>query len=65
VTTPGGSSVAQAIGLLYGSQLSKELISVNVDKTKEKEVPWVAEALISNANYQSKKFTLLLFINRK
>lgn len=65
VTTPGGSSVSQAIGLLYGSTVSKDLISVAIDKSGEAESPWTAEAMASNANHQSKKFILLLFINRK
>lgn len=65
VTTPGGSSVLQAIALLYGASLSRELIHVVVDKKQQKDSPWTAEVYASNTNYQSKRFTLLLFINRK
>ncbi|KAG8792592.1 DNA mismatch repair protein [Serendipita sp. 398] len=68
VTTPGGASVLQVIGLLYGSSLSKELLHVPIDKQKPIEKgssPWEADAYISNPNYQSKRFTLLLFINHR
>ncbi|PVG01895.1 DNA mismatch repair protein MutL [Serendipita vermifera] len=65
VSTPGGSTVHQAIGLLYGSSLSKDLVHVAIDKQKEKETPWTAEAYISNPNHQSKRFTFLLFINHR
>ncbi|KIM34509.1 hypothetical protein M408DRAFT_13970 [Serendipita vermifera MAFF 305830] len=65
VTTPGGSSVVQTVGLLYGNTLSKDLITVTVDKTKVTESLWRADALISNANHQSKKLVLLLFINNR
>lgn len=63
-STPGGSSTIQTISLLYGPSLSKELVHVIVDKQKERGSPWMAEAYASSANYQAKKFTLLLFINR-
>ncbi|KAG8832709.1 DNA mismatch repair protein [Serendipita sp. 399] len=68
VATPGNASVLQVIGLLYGNSLSKELIHVSLDKQKPVEKgssPWEAEAYLSNPNYQSKRFTFLLFINHR
>lgn len=37
---------------------------MSIDKKNAKETPWTAEAYVSNANHQSKRFTFLLFINR-
>lgn len=37
---------------------------MSIDKSGVKETPWKAEAYVSNASHQAKKFTFLLFINR-
>ncbi|KAI0674398.1 DNA binding protein [Trametes maxima] len=85
VSTPSSSTTVQAIRLLYGQTLAKELLQVSVsssDKNKsntanaedtedmsknedDEDGTWNAEAHFTNANYQSKKMTLLLFINHR
>ena len=75
VSTPGSSTVPQAISLLYGGAVSKELIHVTVSpsnagttgkgKGKHADEAWTAEAYASSVNFQSKRFTFLLFINRE
>ncbi|KAI0372035.1 DNA mismatch repair protein MutL [Pilatotrama ljubarskyi] len=83
VSTPSSSTSVQAIRLLYGQTLAKELLHVSVsssDKGKGKasatvddgsdegdtgDESWSAEAHFTNANYQAKKMTLLLFINHR
>lgn len=68
VSTPGSATVLQAIALLYGASLSKELVHVKLDDQKaiDKDSSiWSAEAFASNPNHQSKRFTFLLFINHR
>ncbi|KAI0826529.1 DNA mismatch repair protein MutL [Trametes gibbosa] len=79
VSTPSSSTTAQAIHLVYGQTLAKELLHVTVsDKPTGKDKPpadsedddqdeesWSAEAHFTNANYQAKKMTFLLFINHR
>ncbi|KAI0646384.1 DNA mismatch repair protein MutL [Trametes meyenii] len=85
VSTPSSSTTVQAIRLLYGQTLAKELLHVSAsssDKKKSKDADardtedvsededgeegtWNAEAHFTNANYQAKKMTLLLFINHR
>ncbi|OSD08103.1 DNA mismatch repair protein MutL [Trametes coccinea BRFM310] len=84
VSTPSSSTTLQAIRLLYGQTLAKELLQVSVsssakgkgrapsttgDISDEEDLDsnesWSAEVQFTNANYQAKKMTLLLFINHR
>lgn len=84
VSTPSSSTIEQAIRLLYGQTLAKELLHVSVspssrgkgkalaeqnhasdDEDVDVDDSWSAEAHFTNANYQAKKMTFLLFINRE
>jgi len=75
VSTPGSLTISQAISLLYGGAVSKELLHVTVTsnnagttrkgKGKQADEAWSAEAYASSVNYQSKRFTFLLLINRE
>ncbi|RDX54602.1 DNA binding protein [Lentinus brumalis] len=85
VSTPSSSTTGQAIRLLYGQTLAKELLHVTASSTDKKGAKtdeqldgedededmsedteaWSAEAHFTNANYQAKKMTLLLFINHR
>ncbi|KAJ7637128.1 histidine kinase-like ATPase [Roridomyces roridus] len=75
LTTPSSSEVKQAIRLLYGHSIAKDLLHATIeDKNKNKSrdeddaetrESWTAEAHYTNANYQSKKMVFLLFINHR
>ncbi|KAL6300791.1 DNA binding protein [Sparassis latifolia] len=81
VSTPSGSTTKQAIRLLYGQTIAKDLLDVTVSSSSaadaaeetsganDKEEPsggsWSAEAHFTNAHYQAKKTVLLLFINHR
>ncbi|OJT01730.1 DNA mismatch repair protein Mlh1 [Trametes pubescens] len=84
VSTPSSSTTEQAIRLLYGQTLAKELLHVTVipaskgkgkasaahqdasdDEDEDVDDSWSAEAHFTNANYQAKKMTFLLFINHR
>jgi DNA mismatch repair protein MLH1 len=78
LSTPS-STTKQAIRLLYGQGVAKDLLSTEVSalrKGKRKrdaddgrgsksddDGNWTAQAHFTNTNYHSKKFVLLLFIN--
>jgi len=77
LSTPSGFETVHAVRLLYGTSVAKELIEVKVssqkapaadggiDQSKERgSEEWDAEVLFTNPNYQAKKMTFLLFINR-
>jgi DNA mismatch repair protein MLH1 len=78
LSTPSASETSQAIRLLYGHSIAKDLLhSTFSSKNKPQEdedmeeesgaterESWTAEAHFTNANYQSKKMIFLLFINR-
>lgn len=74
-----GSEVIHVIRLLYGQAVAKELLEAKVlpknqkrKRLSEDDVElegasresWTADALFTNANYQAKKMTFILFINR-
>ncbi|KAJ7512062.1 histidine kinase-like ATPase [Mycena galericulata] len=81
LSTPSSSEVPQAIRLLYGHSIAKDLLHATItdgDKSKsqdedmeeeESAAPgretWTAEVHFTNANYQSKKMIFLLFINHR
>ncbi|KAK2461036.1 hypothetical protein APHAL10511_006977 [Amanita phalloides] len=80
LSTSSGSETVHAIRLLYGHSIAKELLDVNVSSKsrKRKKVSenddelerdhsdsWSAEAFFTNANYQAKKMTFVLFINHR
>jgi len=60
--TPSGSTHIDNIRAVYGVTVSRELIDVSKEDTK---LGFKMKGLISNSNYSSKKFTLLLFINHR
>jgi DNA mismatch repair protein MLH1 len=79
LSTPS-STTKQAIRLLYGQGVAKDLLTAEVSAPKKgkrkrdtgedqprasnyDEDSWTAQAHFTNANYHSKKFVLLLFIN--
>ncbi|KAI8986896.1 DNA mismatch repair protein MutL [Trametes punicea] len=68
VSTPSSSTTVQAIRLLYGQTLAKELLHVSSSSDEGEDIEdeaWSAEAHFTNANYQAKRMTLLLFINHR
>ncbi|KAJ7336310.1 histidine kinase-like ATPase [Mycena albidolilacea] len=81
LSTPSSSEIPQAIRLLYGHSIAKDLLNATFGSKKkpeededmeeeESEVQssresWTAEAHFTNANYQSKKMIFLLFINHR
>ncbi|KAJ7755378.1 histidine kinase-like ATPase [Mycena maculata] len=81
LSTPSSSEVPQAIRLLYGHSIAKDLLHVtfssknkasqdqDMEGEEEEEAPnretWTADAHFTNANYQSKKMIFLLFINHR
>ncbi|KAF9003434.1 histidine kinase-like ATPase [Cyathus striatus] len=74
LSTPSSSTVQQAIKLLYGNGMAKELLSANVsssdncmeeDENHDDPEAWTAEAYYTSPNYQAKKTTFLLFINHR
>ncbi|KAK0496296.1 histidine kinase-like ATPase [Armillaria luteobubalina] len=67
LSTPSSSSTPQAIRMLYGHSIAKELLhsevsSANGDASSES---WSADAHFTNANYQAKRTSFLLFINHR
>ncbi|KAK7046661.1 DNA-mis-repair domain-containing protein [Favolaschia claudopus] len=79
LSTPSTSETAQAIRLLYGHSIAKDLLHTTLGSKKQDEdedmegdemesrddSQWTAEAHFTNANYQSKKMIFLLFINHR
>ncbi|KAG6334470.1 hypothetical protein ID866_4618 [Astraeus odoratus] len=70
ISTAPVSDVSQAIRLLYGHAIAKELLHVEIAPEKAKDdvddpERWSAEAYCTSANYQGKKTNLLLFINHR
>ncbi|KAH9985620.1 DNA binding protein [Russula compacta] len=77
------STTTQAIRLLYGQGVAKNLLTADVSAPRrgkrkrdanddrsggsksDEESSWMAQAHFTNANYHSKKFVLLLFINNR
>ncbi|ESK91760.1 dna mismatch repair protein [Moniliophthora roreri MCA 2997] len=67
LSTVSNSQTSQAIRMLYGHAIEKELLHTTVsslDGTKKDE-SWTAEVFFTNANYQGKKTVFLLFINHR
>ncbi|XP_040577146.1 DNA mismatch repair protein Mlh1 [Lepeophtheirus salmonis] len=62
VRTVPNSSPEANIGQIYGSNIAKELIELQID---DSEFQFKAQGFVSNANYNLKKFTMLLFINHR
>ena len=50
------------IRILYGNSVSKELLDINIVNDKYK---FKLDALITSANYNGKRLTLILFINNR
>ncbi|KAJ7057859.1 hypothetical protein C8F01DRAFT_1256472 [Mycena amicta] len=75
LSTPSSSEVTQAIRLLYGHSIAKDLLHTkfgpkdsddgDVEMDEDNPESWSAEAHFTNPNYQSKKMIFLLFINHR
>ncbi|KAF2121564.1 histidine kinase-like ATPase [Lophiotrema nucula] len=62
VSVPANASIIDRIRVIHGSALANELVNF---KAENERWGFKCEAWISNANYSSKKTTLLLFINHR
>ena len=60
LSTPGGATSRDVIRLIYGGALAKEL--VDMDQTCA-DLDFSIKGHLSNANYNTKKLTFILFIN--
>ncbi|KAL4073647.1 histidine kinase-like ATPase [Scleroderma yunnanense] len=70
ISTSPVSDVSQAIRLLYGHSIAKELLHVEITSENHRldiDDPerWSAEAYCTSANFQGKKTVLILFINHR
>lgn len=64
VRTQASSDVRANVAALFGSSVARELIDFSLDET-DSPLKFKAEGCVTNANYNAKKFTLLLFINNR
>ena len=77
MSTPSGSDTKQAIRMIYGQTIVKDLLytkilptgeddgeDVDMDRT-DASPTWNAESYFTNSSYQAKKTVFLLFINRE
>lgn len=62
VRTPHNSTKKDNIKLLYGNQVARELLDIELNDTSYK---FKMHSLITNPNYSSKRMTFLLFINHR
>jgi hypothetical protein len=80
ISTPS-STTKQAIRLLYGQAVAKDLLSTDISAPRkgkrkrdaddggpggsksDEDGNWIAQAHFTDANYHTKKFVFLLFIN--
>lgn len=60
--TPAKSTSANNISIIYGTQVAKELMTIEL---KDEQLQFEMEALVTNVKYSSKKMILLLFINHR
>ncbi|KII91185.1 hypothetical protein PLICRDRAFT_37887 [Plicaturopsis crispa FD-325 SS-3] len=77
LSTPSSSETPNAIRILYGPSIAKELIHAHTSSASEikhdgededdddNPESWSAELHFTNANYQAKKTVFLLFINHR
>ncbi|KLO16119.1 DNA mismatch repair protein MutL [Schizopora paradoxa] len=75
ISTPSNSTVSQAINLLYGATVARDLLhtkfssegpdDMDVDESERKEGYWKADAHFTGTNYHAKKLVFLLFINHR
>ncbi|KAJ9592430.1 hypothetical protein L9F63_015846 [Diploptera punctata] len=62
IRTPTNSTAIDNIRTIFGSNVAKELLEIEVEDDKLK---FKLRGYISNANYSTKKFVMLLFINNR
>lgn len=62
VRTPSNSTHTDNIRMIFGPSIARELLEVNHEDDK---LAFKVHGLITNANYSTKKCTLLLFINHR
>ncbi|KAJ1568877.1 DNA mismatch repair protein [Cladochytrium tenue] len=60
VATPQDATAIDNIRIIFGASVAKELLPLSM---KDEKLEFELEGLVSNANYNMKKFNLLLFIN--
>lgn len=60
--TPPKSSKVDNVRQLYGNEIARELLDVELDDSSYK---FKMHALFTHPNYHSKKFVMLLFINHR
>ncbi|KAF5345184.1 hypothetical protein D9758_009705 [Tetrapyrgos nigripes] len=67
LSTTASSTIPQAIRMLYGQSIQKDLLEATTSSGDDQKKPesWTSEAYFTNANYQSKKTIFLLFINHR
>lgn len=62
IRTPTNSTTIDNIRTVFGSNIAKELLEIEAEDDKLK---FKMKGYISNANYSTKKFIMLLFINHR
>jgi DNA mismatch repair protein MLH1 len=62
ISVPAGASIRDRIRMTHGSSVANDLIEVNVENS---QYGFRSKGLASNANYNSKRTSLLLFINHR
>ncbi|CAN6458460.1 unnamed protein product [Victoria cruziana] len=65
VHTVGSNSTLVAIRSVYGLSLSRDLVEVIASEDDPSQSVFDMKGLISNANYNAKKTTMVLFINER
>lgn len=62
----GGDATARdAVRQVYGAAVARELLDVEHVANGGSAIKFKVRGLLSNANYSSKRFTMLLFINSR
>lgn len=62
IKTQQNSTIEKNINVLYGNEIAKELMKIHVN---DPVLGFNMNAIITNANYSSKKLMFLLFINHR
>ncbi|KAJ3969111.1 histidine kinase-like ATPase [Lentinula raphanica] len=65
LSTPSASTTRQAIKMLYGHSIEKDLLQATVNESANNSKVWSSEVYFTSANYQAKKMIFLLFINSR
>ncbi|XP_031503809.1 DNA mismatch repair protein MLH1 isoform X2 [Nymphaea colorata] len=65
VHTVGSNSTMAAIRAVYGLSISRDLVDVTASENDPSQSVFDMKGFISNANYNAKKTTMVLFINER